>query len=67
MPRSSKPPFDTLTVLDGERRFSWIFPEDMEYEYKENDAWFELKFFLPKGCYATNVIQEIAKREIKPS
>jgi len=58
-------PFDTITALDGDRRFAWIFPEEFEYTHKENEAWFEMKFFLPKGCYATNVIQEIAKRDIR--
>ena len=59
-------PFDTITtMLDGDRRFAWIFPEEFSYEYKEKEAWFEMKFFLPKGSYATNVIQEIARAEIR--
>lgn len=58
-------PFDTIGVLDGDRRFAWIFPEDLEYDYKDSEAWMEMKFFLPKGSYATNVIQEIAKREVR--
>jgi len=59
-------PFDTITkMLDGDRRFAWIFPEEFSYEYKEKEAWFEMKFFLPKGCYATNVIQEIARGDIR--
>jgi len=37
----------------------------MEGEYKENEAWFEFHFTLPKGCYATVLIEEIAKREIQ--
>lgn len=57
--------FDTIDSLDGDRRFAWIFPENFQCTYKENEAWFEIGFFLPKGSYATNVIQEIAKREIK--
>ncbi|PHM16815.1 MAG: tRNA pseudouridine(13) synthase TruD [Sulfuricurvum sp. PD_MW2] len=51
--------------IDGARRYGWIFPEAIEGEYKENDAWFELHFTLPKGCYATVLIEEIAKREIQ--
>ncbi len=59
-------PFDTVTtMLDGDRRFAWVFPEEFEYEFKEKEAWFEVKFFLPKGSYATNVIQEIARRDIR--
>ncbi len=51
--------------IDGARRYGWIFPEEIEGEYKENDAWFELHFTLPKGCYATVLIEEIAKRPIQ--
>lgn len=48
----------------GSRRYAWIYPEDVEYEYKENEAWGELHFSLPKGSYATVLLEEIAKREI---
>lgn len=58
-------PYDIITTLDGDRRFAWVYPEEVEQEYRENDAWFELRFTLPKGSYATNVIQEIAKRDIR--
>lgn len=51
--------------IDGARRYGWIFPEEIEGEYKEQEAWFELHFTLPKGCYATVLIEEIAKREIQ--
>lgn len=58
--------YDTITEgIDGARRYGWIFPEEIEGEYKENDAWFELHFTLPKGCYATVLIEEIAKRPIQ--
>ncbi|HEX5329136.1 tRNA pseudouridine(13) synthase TruD [Sulfuricurvum sp.] len=58
--------YDAITSgIDGARRYGWIFPEEIEGEYKENDAWFELHFTLPKGCYATVLIEEIAKRPIQ--
>lgn len=58
--------YDTIhTGIDGARRYAWIFPEEIEGEYKENDAWYELHFTLPKGCYATVLIEEIAKRSIQ--
>lgn len=58
--------YDTITTgIDGARRYGWIFPEECEGEYKENEAWYELHFTLPKGCYATVLIEEIAKREIQ--
>lgn len=44
---------------DGARRFAWIFPEELESNYKEDKNWIELQFYLPKGSYATEVIAEI--------
>ena len=51
--------FDENTGEDGARRFSWVFPTDIESNYKEDKNWFELQFFLPKGSYATEVISEL--------
>ncbi len=58
-------PFDVATNIDGARRYAWIFPEGVEGEYKENEAWYELHVTLPKGSYATVLIEEIARREIE--
>ncbi|WP_281950781.1 tRNA pseudouridine(13) synthase TruD [Nitrosophilus kaiyonis] len=49
----------------GDRRFAWIFPENLEGIYKEEKAWYELNFFLPKGSYATVLLEEIAHRKLK--
>ncbi|WP_345993949.1 tRNA pseudouridine(13) synthase TruD [Sulfurimonas sp. HSL-1716] len=57
--------YDEKIAADGARRYAWIFPENVEGEYKEEEAWYELHFSLPKGSYATVLIEEIAKREIK--
>lgn len=58
--------FDTITKdIDGARRYGWIYPQEIEGIYKENEAWFELHFTLPKGSYATVLIEEIAKRPIQ--
>lgn len=43
----------------GSRRFAWIFPENISSNYKEEKAWFELSFELPKGSYATELIAEL--------
>ncbi len=51
--------FDKKTLEDGGRRFAWIFPDEVESNYKEEKNWFELSFTLPKGSYATQVISEI--------
>ncbi|MEA3354186.1 MAG: tRNA pseudouridine(13) synthase TruD [Campylobacterota bacterium] len=52
-------PFIKPTTEDGTRRFAWIFPDNISSEYKEEKAWFELNFELPKGSYATELIAEL--------
>jgi len=49
--------------LNGARRFAWIFPEDLKTAYKEQEAWMELSFFLPKGSYATTLLDELLHKE----
>lgn len=44
---------------DGARRFAWVFPSDIESNYKEEKNHLELNFYLPKGSYATEFIAEI--------
>ncbi len=51
--------FDKKMQEDGARRFSWIFPDDIETNYKEDKNWMELQFTLPKGSYATEFISEL--------
>lgn len=48
----------------GTRRLAWVFPEDVEYRYIEEEAQGELNFYLPKGSYATVLLEELACREI---
>ncbi len=50
---------------DGQRRYAWVFPEDIEGRYVEDEAWYEFHFTLPKGSYATVFLEEIAKKEIR--
>lgn len=59
--------FDDEINEDGARRYAWVFPKDIDGRYKNEEAQYELNFYLPKGCYATVLIEEIAKREIKES
>jgi len=40
----------------GGRRYAWIFVEQIEGKYIEEKAHYELSFMLPKGSYATNVL-----------
>jgi len=50
---------------DGERRYAWIFPEDIEGNYNEKEWQYNLNFFLPKGCYATVFLEILLNREIQ--
>ncbi len=51
--------YDKKTIVDGSRRFAWIFPTEIESNLKEEKNWFELSFTLPKGSYATELISEL--------
>ncbi len=51
--------FDEKVPEDGARRFAWIFPDEIESNYKEEKNWMELQFTLPKGSYATELISEL--------
>ncbi len=48
--------FDEPINEDGSRRYAWIFPKEIKSKYIPERAHFELGFFLPKGCYATNIV-----------
>ncbi len=49
---------------DGARRYAWVYPTDIEGRFNRQEAQYELNFTLPKGSYATVLIEEIAKRKI---
>ena len=40
----------------GSRRYAWVFPEISYKKYIPQNAWYEIGFFLPKGSYATVLI-----------
>jgi len=48
--------FDEEINTMGARRYAWIFVENIEGKYIEEKAHYELSFVLPKGSYATNVL-----------
>ncbi|CAI6151921.1 MAG: tRNA pseudouridine synthase D [uncultured Sulfurimonas sp.] len=56
--------FDDEISADGARRFAWIYPTDIEGRFNPIEAQYELNFTLPKGSYATVLLEEIAKRKI---
>ena len=48
--------YDETIALYGARRYAWIWPEEIETRYIPEKAHYELSFVLPKGSYATNLI-----------
>lgn len=64
MAREIEKDFDDEINEDGARRYAWVFPKDIDGRYKDEEAQYELNFYLPKGSYATVLIEEIAKRKI---
>ena len=49
----------------GSRRYAWVWPEEVEGIYKEKEWHYELHFTLPKGAYATVLLEMLANRPIK--
>jgi len=48
--------YDEEMKQSGARRYAWIQVTDIEKRYLEERAHYELSFSLPKGSYATNVL-----------
>ena len=48
--------FDTKINEQGSRRYGWIFLQDIDKKYIKEKAQYELSFYLPKGSYATVVV-----------
>lgn len=61
-------PYDDeeLSALSGDRRYAWIWPEELSTAYDTDTQKLTINFILPKGSYATTFLEEIAKRELKP-
>lgn len=52
-------------LAKGSRRYAWIWPEDVQGFYKQEVAHYELSFMLPKGSYATVILEMIANCSIR--
>jgi tRNA pseudouridine13 synthase len=52
-------PFDKKTIVDGTRRYAWVFPSEIKSKYDDEKNHFEVEFVLPKGSYATELIREL--------
>ena len=50
--------------MTGSRRFAWSFIDNAKFSYDENKAQVCLEFYLPKGSYATVVLEEILHCDI---
>jgi len=48
--------YDQDIAENGARRYAWIKVTEIKKTYVEEKAHYELEFTLPKGCYATNVL-----------
>lgn len=61
-------PFDDeeLYALKGDRRYAWVYPENLAFSYNASKQQLRIQFYLPKGSYATTFLEEIAKRSLKP-
>ena len=60
-------PFDDteLSSLKGDRRFAWIWPKEVETQYRQDTKSLKVSFTLPKGSYATSFLEEIGKFSLK--
>jgi len=50
---------------NGNRRYAWIKVTDIKKSYVEEKAHYELEFTLPKGAYATNVLDVLRGEALK--
>ncbi|NEW60765.1 tRNA pseudouridine(13) synthase TruD [Sulfurovum sp. bin170] len=48
--------YDEEIGENGARRYAWIAVENIKSTYVQEKAQYELSFYLPKGSYATNVL-----------
>lgn len=57
--------YDDMTVIaSGDRRPAWVYPMGIRSVYKEEEGVFELSFTLPRGAYATVLLENLANREL---
>ena len=66
--RHLEAPYDDneLYALKGDRRYAWIFPEDLSFKFNQEEKKLTINFYLPKGAYATTFLEEIGKFSLKP-
>ena len=57
--------FNDEINAEGARRHAWVYPTEIEGRFNAIEAQYELNFTLPKGSYATVLVEEIAKRSLR--
>ena len=57
--------YNTNIKESGSRRYAWIFPEINTKKYIPQNAWYELSFYLPKGSYATILVNFLRGKNIE--
>ena len=59
-------PYDDQMVVAsaGDRRVAWVYPSEIRSKYLAKEGVFELSFSLPKGAYATVLLENLANREL---
>ncbi len=59
--------FDDLSVAAiGTRRDAIVYPKAIRHTYNKEQKCFELSFTLPKGSYATVLLENLANRDLSP-
>ena len=59
--------YDDIEVMSGGlRRQAWIYPKEIRSKYIKSEKFFELSFTLPKGAYATVLLENISNRDLTP-
>ncbi len=56
---------DDEVAMAGERRAAWIYPKEIKSMYIKKESIYELSFTLPKGAYATILLENLANRDVE--
>ncbi|MDA3946863.1 MAG: tRNA pseudouridine(13) synthase TruD [Helicobacteraceae bacterium] len=56
---------DDEVAMAGERRVAWIYPKEIKSKYIKKESIYELSFALPKGAYATVLLENLANRDVE--
>jgi tRNA pseudouridine13 synthase len=57
--------YDKVINQNGTRRYAWVQVSDIDKKYIPERAHYELSFTLPKGSYATNVLDILRGERLK--